>query len=474
MFQFAKTTFINTIFDMKTHYIRALRPLIHIIVIGFAFLISYMVRQYTDLIPWVQIRIPPFVIPELIQFAVISMVVYVLIWLQRKLFQLNGLVFGYYQRFIKTIVAWGIVITCIAYFGSGFIFDWGISRFIIVVTVISSLIGISLIDRIFDLLLYHVWRQYQIAMIAVDADRTQESMQLLRSTTPAQLTIIDYHQLNLSQLSQYDTIIVVGSLTIDKLQDIADYVTINGQEFFHINHELLLQDLIFTPQKLWPLVGLEYKATVIDEWSMVIKRMIDIVGAIIGLILTSPIRMYVAIRIKSEDGGPVFFVQERVWRGERLFQFWKFRSMKIEYCTGYQYGGKRADAYYQSLIESDLNTRPWSMPKIHDDPRVTNIWAWIRRTSLDELPQLINVLLWTMSLIWPRPHLPREVAQYESRQHRLLSIKPGITWYAQIFGRDTLDFNEEAKLDLYYIQNRSLWLDVYVLFATLGVISKGR
>jgi|GEM_PF-3581373 len=87
-------------------------------------------------------------------------------------------------------------------------------------------------------------------MIAVDADRTQESMQLLRSTTPAQLTIIDYHQLNLSQLSQYDTIIVVGSLTIDKLQDIADYVTINGQEFFHINHELLLQDLIFTPQKL--------------------------------------------------------------------------------------------------------------------------------------------------------------------------------------------------------------------------------
>jgi lipopolysaccharide/colanic/teichoic acid biosynthesis glycosyltransferase len=112
------------------------------------------------------------------------------------------------------------------------------------------------------------------------------------------------------------------------------------------------------------------------------------------------------------------------------------------------------------------------MPKIHDDPRVTTVGQWIRAKSLDELPQLFNVLMGSMSLIGPRPHLPREVTQYQSRQRRLFAVKPGITGYAQIFGRDTLDFTEEAKLDLYYIQHWSIFLDVYVLFATFGVVSK--
>jgi lipopolysaccharide/colanic/teichoic acid biosynthesis glycosyltransferase len=102
------------------------------------------------------------------------------------------------------------------------------------------------------------------------------------------------------------------------------------------------------------------------------------------------------------------------------------------------------------------------------------VGRFLRKTSLDELPQLFCIFRWTMSLVWPRPHLPNEVKNYESRQKRLLSIKPGITWYAQVFGRDNLDFEEEAKLDLYYIQNWSLFLDAYIVLATFWVVFKGK
>lgn len=129
---------------------------------------------------------------------------------------------------------------------------------------------------------------------------------------------------------------------------------------------------------------------------------------------------------------------------------------------------------YQDLINSEQNTRDKIMPKIENDPRVTKLGKFLRKTSLDELPQLFQVFVGSMSLVGPRPHLPTEVEKYEPRMKRVLSIKPGITGYAQVFGRDHLPFEEEARLDLHYIQNRSIVMDMYVLFATFGVVFKGR
>ena len=120
------------------------------------------------------------------------------------------------------------------------------------------------------------------------------------------------------------------------------------------------------------------------------------------------------------------------------------------------------------------NERSGPLFKIKNDPRVTKFWKFLRKSSIDELPQLFCVLIWTMSLIWPRPHLPDEVKNYENWQKRLLSIKPWISGYAQVFGRDNLSFSEEAKLDLYYIQNRSIFLDFYVILATFKVVFKGK
>ena len=128
---------------------------------------------------------------------------------------------------------------------------------------------------------------------------------------------------------------------------------------------------------------------------------------------------------------------------------------------------------YQKLVASHANTRTGVLPKIENDPRITRVGRFIRKTSLDELPQLFSVVLGTMSLVGPRPHLENEVNHYKPRQRRLLSIKPGITGYAQVFGRDSLSFDEEARLDLYYIQKWSPRLDLYVIFGTFGVIFKG-
>ncbi len=458
---------------MKSHYVRALRPLIHLCMIALAFWWAYELRQYTDLIPRVQVRIPPFIISELILFAGLSMVLYLAIGMRHKMFQLQWLVLGYYKRFIKTIITWWIVITCIAYFGAGFLFAWGISRFVIVIAVALTRLVITLVDPVYERIMSWLGRSYRLAVVTTDDHNTQEAIKLIHHTIDAKIHHFDYDHLP-ETIVNYDTVLLLWPLALDQLQLLADRITIAGKEFFHVHSAMFLDDLIFEQQQLWPLLGLQYKSSTIDERALVIKRIIDLIGSTIGIILLSPLLLYIAYCIKREDSGPVFFVQRRVWLGGREFSFFKFRSMRFEYCTWPWYGWTRADQYYETLIQSDLNTRPWSMPKIHHDPRVTQVGRWIRTKSLDELPQLFNVWLGSMSLIGPRPHLPREVLGYDTRQRRLLSVKPGITWYAQIFGRDTLDFNEEAKLELYYIQNRSVFLDIYVLFATFGVVSKWR
>ena len=142
--------------------------------------------------------------------------------------------------------------------------------------------------------------------------------------------------------------------------------------------------------------------------------------------------------------------------------------------VGEGYGWEQADTLYQDLVNSHANIRKGELPKIKDDPRVTKVGKFIRATSIDELPNLFAVLQWDMSLIGPRPHLPSEIENYKPRQRRVLSIKPWITGYAQIHGRDTLSFDEEATKELEYIQNRSLWLDIYIIIMTFWVLFNGK
>jgi len=197
-------------------------------------------------------------------------------------------------------------------------------------------------------------------------------------------------------------------------------------------------------------------------FQLLVKRLMDIVLSGFGLIAISPILILAALKIKSHDGGPIFFSQTRVGRNNRRFEMLKFRSMVVN-----------AEELKASL--ADQNERKDGPAfKIKNDPRITPIGHFLRRTSIDELPQLINVFKGEMSLVGPRPPLPNEVDGYEWKFRRRLSVPQGITCLWQIGGRDDIDFGEWMNLDQRYIDNWSVWLDLKILTLTIPAVLLGR
>ena len=188
------------------------------------------------------------------------------------------------------------------------------------------------------------------------------------------------------------------------------------------------------------------------------KRLIDIVGSLCGIILLSPLFLIVAVLIKLEDPkGKVFFAQERNGRYPKTFKMYKFRSMV-----------HNAEDLLKDLMDRNEQTGP--VFKINDDPRITKVGKFIRRTSIDELPQLFNVLKGDMSLVGPRPPIPHEVDQYNSYQMQRLAVKPGLTCIWQVSGRNNIGFDEWVEMDIEYIKTRNLWLDIKLIFKTVGVL----
>ncbi|MFA6529186.1 MAG: exopolysaccharide biosynthesis polyprenyl glycosylphosphotransferase, partial [Candidatus Gracilibacteria bacterium] len=213
-----------------------------------------------------------------------------------------------------------------------------------------------------------------------------------------------------------------------------------------------------------PLITL--RPTPLEGWGKVWKRLFDITGAGLGLIAVSPVFLIISIIIKLEDPKSTILFRylddgtqvKRVGQYAKLFNFYKFRTMKPG----------THNLRYTEL--ADKNTRDGPLVKIENDPRITRIGNFIRRTDLDELPQLWNVLKGEMSLVGPRPHLPEEVAKYDEHNRFVFTIKPGITGLAQISGRSDLSFKEEMKLDSYYIENWSLLLDIRIILKTFWAI----
>ena len=210
----------------------------------------------------------------------------------------------------------------------------------------------------------------------------------------------------------------------------------------------------------YPLM--EVLPTPLRGWGKVAKRLVDIVGSILGLILLSPVFLIVAILNKIFAPGPVFVGLKRVGykKYKEPFTMYKFRSMIVG-----------AHAMKQQLMH--LNERKGGpLFKLKDDPRITPIGKYLRKFRIDELPQLWNVLRGQMSLVGPRAHEPEEVAKYTQKQLRLLRVKPGITGMGQVGGASDLSFDEEVKLETYYIQNWSLWLDMQILLRTIWAVIK--
>ena len=216
---------------------------------------------------------------------------------------------------------------------------------------------------------------------------------------------------------------------------------------------------------------IEVKRTPLEGWGRIGKRAFDIIFSFLLLLITSPILLLAALALIIEDGMPVIFQNERVGERGSLFKTYKLRSMWRKFSIGPQFKHRNDDnlAYEQTLIK-ERSIKQGPLYKIANDPRVTPVGEFIRRWSIDELPQFWNVLVGDMSLVGPRPHQPREVDKYEPSQRRVLAIRPGITGMAQISGRSDLVFEDEARIDIWYIENWSLGLDLYILLKTPFVV----
>jgi lipopolysaccharide/colanic/teichoic acid biosynthesis glycosyltransferase len=204
-----------------------------------------------------------------------------------------------------------------------------------------------------------------------------------------------------------------------------------------------------------------WRATMLLARAM--KRGLDLAGSLVALGLFAPIFIVTALLIKLEDGGPVCFCQQRVGARGRLFWMWKFRSMVVN-----------ADQLKNQLLQDNQHGQAGVTFKMKNDPRVTRVGKWIRKLSIDEFPQFYNVLRGDMSLVGPRPPLPREVATYRASHLRRLRVKPGITCLWQIGGRAEIDFDGQVRLDLQYIRSSSAFYDVIILLKTLPAVLFGK
>ncbi len=463
---------------MKQKYnvlLRLFRPMLHLGLIIVIFYVMYRIRLFTDLIPGVQLKIPIINYQENMAFGIIAAFAFVIIGIVKDLYELHKPIQRYFQTFTKTWLYRIITITFIWYFGQGFVFFFWISRFIILVGAFVSFIVLFLFDQVRNYMEARRHREgnNKILIVGSNTLESYKAIEKIKNWFSFKTEFATHNEINDIDITEYFIVVAVGSFEKDVLQNMFERVRFSDNtRFYHISEWFFLEDVVYSPENIDNIIALEYKHSKLDGRSIILKKLMDLFASLFLVIITSRLMILIAIAIKIDSRWPIFYKSKRVGRHGKLFTFLKFRSMYTHMSVGY--GGKEADELYQKLIQSDANVRQWVLPKIANDPRVTRVGRFLRKTSLDELPQFFCVLRWTMSLVWPRPHLPDEVKNYESRQKRLLSIKPGITGYAQVFGRDSLDFEEEAKLDLYYIQNRSLFLDAYIILATFGVVFKGR
>jgi lipopolysaccharide/colanic/teichoic acid biosynthesis glycosyltransferase len=204
------------------------------------------------------------------------------------------------------------------------------------------------------------------------------------------------------------------------------------------------------------------RAQFLTHGGAAVKRAFDIFVSLVSLLLLSPLLVLIGLAVWVEDGGPILYAQTRVGRYGRLFKMYKIRSM----CPD-------ADARLKDLLAKNQLKEGVTF-KLKDDPRMTRVGKWLRKYSFDELPQFYNVLRGDMSLVGPRPPVPREVAMYRPADRRRLAAKPGITCIWQISGRSEIDFSGQVGLDVGYIESQSFWSDLKILARTVPAVLSGK
>ena len=447
-----------------------------------AFLLAYKLRPITDLIPGVQYHffpelLPPF--PDYLRLAFFASVLLILLLMGGNLYSLK-ITRSFVREFLKILFwvsAWLLFI--IAYYFL-IVHQLFFSRIALahiwLFTLFFILIGrlmISLIQSLF--LSYGIGRRRLLFIGTSDLadqfyeglkkDRRYEVMGCLSLkpvTSTGQLKVVGSFD-DLESIVERLSIKEIIQADPEAKEEISRYLLTfcrSHQIQYHFIPDLIrLQRTNVEMEMIGGIPLISLKQTPLGGWGWIFKRLFDL-GFSAGLIvLLTPLWILLPPLIKLDSPGPVIYKSRRQYRNQ-IFNVYKFRSM-----------GADADEKKKALLAQ--NERKGPLFKIKNDPRVTRIGRFLRKTSLDEFPQFFNVLFGSMSLVGPRPHLPEEVKEYQTHHHEVFAIKPGITGLAQTSGRSDLDFEEEVKLDVFYIENWSVWLDLKILFRTIGVMLRG-
>ncbi|NTW13602.1 MAG: sugar transferase [Candidatus Moranbacteria bacterium] len=368
----------------------------------------------------------------------------------------------------------GIVVIIIAVFLER---DWFSSRFIILAGWFVATAYVSLARFLLrKIQRYYLIRKgvgaYRVLLIGVNG-RVRRFAKMFTKHPELGYNVVDImetaslHRIDaIREEKGIDEIIVCDqSITDDEQEKILDYCQIHDISFKYLPTTLQTSRFQLEVFNGEPMI--RFLHTPLDGWGRVLKRIFDVVASAVFIVLFSPVMAIVALLIKIEDGsGPIVYKNERIGENGKKFMVYKFRYMKWKYCVTHDNPDfEGALAFEKQLIE-ERSVRKGPLYKIKDDPRKTKVGAFIEKYSIDELPQFLNVFRGEMSLVGPRPHQKREVEKYREYHRRLLTIKPGLTGLAQVSGRSDLPFEDEYRLDVYYIENWSIWLDINICFRT--------
>lgn len=445
-----------------------------------AFLVAYRIRPITDLIPGVQYnffpeQLPPF--DEFIKFSLWATLFLVILFMFNGLYSIKSVErFGKtFLRIVFLVSAWLMFIIAYYFLVVHELFFSRIALahiwlfsivFITVGRIVILLIqealyrfgvgqsrvlflGVnSFADRCYKVL-HHDQRYKVIGALDVEhSSRKKGALKIIGTVDHLESVV---HKYRVDEIIQAEP-------TFDELSnaDILSFCRSHQIHYYFIPEVLRLQSVNVEMEMIDDVPVISLKQTPLEGWGYVYKRAFDIIFTLILIQVLIPIWIVVPIVIKLDSPGPAFYRSRRRHK-DKLFDIFKFRSMIVN-----------ADAKKAQLLAK--NERKGPLFKIKDDPRVTRLGRFLRKTSIDEVPQLFNVLFGTLSLVGPRPHLPEEVEQYKRDHHKVFAIKPGVTGLAQISGRSNLDFEDEVKLDFYYIENWSMLLDLKIILKSIGIV----
>lgn len=460
-------------------------PLLEGISIMSAFWLSYAFRWFTDGIPFVQLRIPYISHEQFIPFIIAGVCIWWIVFARAKLYStaIDTPLFEEIRKILLYSFLWFFIYIGFVYMTTGFLFSKEIPRLIIIYTYILSTL-FSILIRVW---VYTVWSILykkdflkKKKILVLTSHINDPSNLIIPTIHPACeytcMSLQENHAIeSIIRTKNTDAILLLkGTYTDPVTKPLLDLAGIYGIPCTYPQIQPYTEHFSQRALFLWGIPVIQLNTVSITLWQRIIKRTIDIIFSFVFLILTLPLILIIYIGIKIEDpSGPVIFRNRRIGKDGTIFTLYKFRYMYWKYCVKEEYipeWSEDAGLILEEKLKAEQNTREGPLYKIANDPRKMKFWSFIEKLSLDELPQLFNVLIGNMSLIGPRPHQPREVDLYDESDKQVLTIKPGITGMAQVYGRDKNTFKEEIALDIYYIENYSVSRDIAILLRTILVV----